>query len=118
MTATHRVVLALAVSVLYGAVALAPSAAVEPSPPAKSETTAYKAGELAGDMWQSTKEAVRKAWEATRDTAQRMWHSGKDTAQEGMASGKQTAQGAWDATKERSGEVTRDLKEGWRDGTR
>lgn len=117
MTAIKRFALALAVGLLLGTAALAPATAVEPSPP-KSESTAYKAGEFAGDMWQSTKEAVLKACEATRNTAQRLWHSGKDTAQESMATGKQTAQGAWDATKEKSGEVTRDLKEGWKDGNR
>jgi hypothetical protein len=123
MVTIHRLFLAFSATVLCGALALTPVAAAEPkSSPANEasrvESRAYKAGEFAGDVWQSTKEAARKAWDATKETAQKVWYSGKETAREGWSSGKETAQGAWDATKEKTSEVTRDLKEGWKDGSK
>lgn len=120
MVRIHWLVLAFSAAVLYGALTLASVTAAEspPAPASKSESVAYKASEFAANMWQSGKESALKAWEATKEAAQRRWHSGKETAREGLASGKQTAEGAWDATKQKSGEVTRDLKEGWKDGTK
>lgn len=107
--------LALSIAILFGAASLAPVSAADA---AKPESMAYRGGEFAGDMWQSGKEAVLKAWDVTKETAQRVWYSGKNTAREGVDNSKQTAQGAWDTTKEKTGEAARDLKEGWKDGTR
>lgn len=122
MASINRLFLAFSAAALYAAIAFIPVTAAQTPPPAsetsKSESTAYKAGEFAGDMWQTGKDAVRKAWDATRETAQKVWYSGKETAREGLTSGKERAEGAWDATKEKTSETTRNLKEGWKDGTK
>ncbi len=110
MALNSRLILTFAAAVFSGAVILTPLMAAEPSRPPATETsdtnsTAHKAGETAGSAWQSGKDAVRKAWDVTKETARNAWHSGKETAKD-----------AWGATKEKTGEVTRDVKEGWKDG--
>ncbi len=79
-------------------------------------TPAHQAGETARSAWETGKETVRKAWQSTKETAREVWGAGKETAKEGVAAGKETAKDAWGATKEKTGEVTRDVKEGWKDG--
>jgi hypothetical protein len=121
MASFNRLCSAFGAALLYGAIVLVPAMAVEPSSPPvaeapKTDSTAHKAGETAGSAWQSGKDAVRKAWGATKETARNVWQSGKETTREGWTAGKETAKDAWDTTKEKTSEVTRDVKEGWKDG--
>jgi len=107
MAAICRFLSLVGAACLYGAVAVtAPVVRAQPATePSKTDSTAYKAGETAGSAWQSGKDAARKAWDSTKEAARNVWQSGKETAKD-----------AWSTTKEKTGEVTRDVREGFQDG--
>jgi hypothetical protein len=113
MPMPQRAPLVAAILLLAGILTATSASAADKQP---EPTPSHQAGETARGAWETGKEAVRNAWQSTKETARQVWGTGKETAKEGFAAGKETAKDAWGATKEKTGEVTRDVKEGWKDG--
>ncbi len=59
-----------------------------------------KAGDAAGDAWESTKEASGEAWEATKEGTEEAVDATKEGTEKAWDATKEGSEKAWDATKE------------------